>query len=56
MLTRSKDTSKARRRHSRPIDHAAQRYEAEKADLASKGLSPIEYARACLEAARRVGL
>lgn len=39
-----------------PVCPAAQRYEAEKARFADAGLNPSEYARACLEAARRAGL
>lgn len=40
----------------RPVCPAAQRYEAEKSGLANAGLSPVEYARACLRAARKAGL
>lgn len=39
-----------------PVCPAALRYEQLKAELRGKGLSPTEYARACLEAARRAGL
>lgn len=40
----------------RPICPEAHRYEAQKAALRDKGLSPAEYGRACLRAARRAGL
>lgn len=39
-----------------PVCPAALRYEALKAEIIRKGLSPAEYARACLEAARKAGL
>lgn len=40
----------------RSVSSAAQRYEALKAQFVRIGLSPNEYARACLRAARRAGL
>lgn len=46
---------KARKR-SRPVCPEALRYEELKAELGEKGLNPLQYARACREAARRAGL
>lgn len=46
---------KARKRP-RPVSPEALRYEELKAELGGKGLSPLQYARACREAARRAGL
>lgn len=44
------------RKPARAVCPEALRYEALKAQLRGKGLSPSEYARACLHAARRAGL
>lgn len=43
-------------KRSRGVCPAALRYEAEKAGFRTQGLSPADYARACLRAARRAGL
>lgn len=43
-------------KQSRQVCPAALRYEAEKAGFRTQGLSPADYARACLRAARRAGL
>lgn len=40
----------------RSVDAAVQRYEALKAEFRRAGLSPVEYAQACLRAARKAGL
>lgn len=44
------------RKRRRSVASAAQRYEQLKADIIRQSLSPTEYARACLVAARRAGL
>lgn len=43
-------------KQARSVDQAVQRYEALKAGFRRAGLTPAEYARACLRAAKKAGL
>lgn len=49
-------TKRKRARKARSVDSAVQRYEALKAEFRRMALTPAEYAKACLEAARRARL